>query len=192
MAPDIEPGRTYRVVTGVPGKTGVIYTLDRETWKIPVGAPDPAAEPCRQHRRSDRSRDGKPRHDPHRIWQSHGNLPRPHRRRELSRARLQPVDADHVFPRQQHLCRGERARPGRWRHRHLWHRQPRLCRAGRGRDGRRDPRGERGNRAQRMDLPAARGHTIAAHHRRRAAVRGRCRGVRLCDGPARRTRCCGA
>jgi len=34
MAPDIEPGRTYRTLSGVPGKTGVIYTLDRETGKF--------------------------------------------------------------------------------------------------------------------------------------------------------------
>ena len=34
MAPDIEHGRTYKVVTGVPGKTGIIYTLDRETGKF--------------------------------------------------------------------------------------------------------------------------------------------------------------
>ncbi|WP_169053578.1 PQQ-binding-like beta-propeller repeat protein [Alteraurantiacibacter aquimixticola] len=32
--PDIEPGRTYKVLTGVPGKTGVIYTLDRETGEF--------------------------------------------------------------------------------------------------------------------------------------------------------------
>lgn len=34
MAPDIEPGRTYRTLSGVPGKTGVIYTLDRETGRF--------------------------------------------------------------------------------------------------------------------------------------------------------------
>jgi PQQ-dependent dehydrogenase (methanol/ethanol family) len=34
IAPDIERGRTYKVLTGVPGKTGVIYTLDRETGKF--------------------------------------------------------------------------------------------------------------------------------------------------------------
>ena len=34
MAPDIEAGRTYRTLSGVPGKTGVIYTLDRETGKF--------------------------------------------------------------------------------------------------------------------------------------------------------------
>ncbi len=32
--PDIDPTRTYRVLTGVPGKTGVIYTLDRETGEF--------------------------------------------------------------------------------------------------------------------------------------------------------------
>lgn len=40
MAPDIEPERTYRTLTGVPGKTGIIYTLDRETgrflWATPT------------------------------------------------------------------------------------------------------------------------------------------------------------
>lgn len=32
--PDIDRARTYRVLTGVPGKTGVIYTLDRETGQF--------------------------------------------------------------------------------------------------------------------------------------------------------------
>ncbi len=32
--PRLEPGETRRVVTGVPGKTGVVYTLDRETGEF--------------------------------------------------------------------------------------------------------------------------------------------------------------
>ena len=32
--PRIQPGETRRVVTGVPGKTGVVYTLDRETGEF--------------------------------------------------------------------------------------------------------------------------------------------------------------
>ncbi len=40
MAGDIDPDRTYRTLTGVPGKTGVIYTLDRESgrflWATPT------------------------------------------------------------------------------------------------------------------------------------------------------------
>ncbi len=32
--PDIEAGKVYKVITGVPGKTGLIYTLDRETGEF--------------------------------------------------------------------------------------------------------------------------------------------------------------
>ena len=32
--PAIDRGKTYKVVTGVPGKTGVVYTLDRETGEF--------------------------------------------------------------------------------------------------------------------------------------------------------------
>ena len=32
--PDIKPGKKYEVVTGVPGKTGVVYTLDRKTGEF--------------------------------------------------------------------------------------------------------------------------------------------------------------
>jgi alcohol dehydrogenase (cytochrome c) len=32
--PAIERGKTYKVLTGVPGKTGVVYTLDRETGEF--------------------------------------------------------------------------------------------------------------------------------------------------------------
>lgn len=34
ISPDIEPGKVYKVLTGIPGKTGVVYTLDRETGKF--------------------------------------------------------------------------------------------------------------------------------------------------------------
>lgn len=32
--PDIDPDREYKVITGIPGKTGVIYTIDRETGEF--------------------------------------------------------------------------------------------------------------------------------------------------------------
>jgi alcohol dehydrogenase (cytochrome c) len=32
--PNIEPGEQRRVITGVPGKTGIVYTLDRETGEF--------------------------------------------------------------------------------------------------------------------------------------------------------------
>ena len=38
--PDIRPGEIRKVVTGIPGKTGIVYTLDRETgeflWATPT------------------------------------------------------------------------------------------------------------------------------------------------------------
>jgi alcohol dehydrogenase (cytochrome c) len=34
MAPDIQPGRTYRTLTGIPGKPGIVTTLDRETGRF--------------------------------------------------------------------------------------------------------------------------------------------------------------
>ena len=38
--PRLQPGETRRVITGIPGKTGIVYTLDRETgeflWATPT------------------------------------------------------------------------------------------------------------------------------------------------------------
>ncbi len=34
LNPDIRPGEKRKVVTGIPGKTGVVYTLDRETGEF--------------------------------------------------------------------------------------------------------------------------------------------------------------
>jgi len=34
IKPGIDPNRVYKVLTGIPGKTGVVYTLDRETGEF--------------------------------------------------------------------------------------------------------------------------------------------------------------
>jgi alcohol dehydrogenase (cytochrome c) len=34
ISPDIKPGEKYKVLTGIPGKTGIVYTLDRRTGKF--------------------------------------------------------------------------------------------------------------------------------------------------------------
>ncbi len=34
ISPDIRPGEVYKVVTGIPGKSGIVYTLDRRTGKF--------------------------------------------------------------------------------------------------------------------------------------------------------------
>ena len=34
ISPNVQPGETRRVLTGIPGKTGLVYTLDRETGEF--------------------------------------------------------------------------------------------------------------------------------------------------------------
>ncbi len=34
ISPDIVPGQVYKTMTGIPGKTGIVYTLDRETGEF--------------------------------------------------------------------------------------------------------------------------------------------------------------
>lgn len=40
ISPDVVPGQTYRTLTNIPGKTGIVYSLDRETgaflWARPT------------------------------------------------------------------------------------------------------------------------------------------------------------
>ena len=57
--PWLRPGERRQVITGIPGKTGVVYTLDRATGGVSVGDPDHYAERDQQHRRCHRGRDGK-------------------------------------------------------------------------------------------------------------------------------------
>ena len=49
--PKVRAGERRKVVTGIPGKTGVVYTLDRADGRIPLGAADGRAERDQQHRR---------------------------------------------------------------------------------------------------------------------------------------------
>src|SRR5699024_9064524 len=34
ISPNIDPDKEYKVITGAPGKTGQVYTLDRETGQF--------------------------------------------------------------------------------------------------------------------------------------------------------------
>ena len=102
--PRVQPGEMRKVVTGIPGKTGVVYTLDREDRRVLVGDADHRAE----------------RHQPHRWrhWRCHGELrgrlyrigsrsafvSLVGRWKELAGRGLQPVDQYDVFPAQEHLC----------------------------------------------------------------------------------------
>ena len=49
--PNVKPGERRKVVTGIPGKTGIVYTLDRQNRRIPLGAADRGAERHQHDRR---------------------------------------------------------------------------------------------------------------------------------------------
>ena len=49
--------RGASVITGIPGKTGVVYTLDRQDRRVPLGAADGVAERDQQDRRRHRQGD---------------------------------------------------------------------------------------------------------------------------------------
>ena len=40
--PKVKPGERRKVITGIPGKTGIVYTLDRADRRVPLGAADGA------------------------------------------------------------------------------------------------------------------------------------------------------
>ena len=54
--PRLARGETLRVLTGIPGKTGVVYTLDRETGEFLWARPDGDAARDQRHRRRHRRR----------------------------------------------------------------------------------------------------------------------------------------
>ena len=57
--PRLRPGELRKVVTGIPGKTGVVYTLDRETARVPLGHTDGDAKRDQPYRWCHRGGDGK-------------------------------------------------------------------------------------------------------------------------------------
>ena len=38
--PRAAAGERRKVITGIPGKTGIVYTLDRDDGRVPLGARD--------------------------------------------------------------------------------------------------------------------------------------------------------
>ena len=110
--PRLNPGEIRKVMTGIPGKTGVVYTLDRETGEFPVGEADHHAERDQRHRRRHRGGDREPRAHLHRRGAGDAHLPARHRRQGLGGRRLQPADQHDVHAAAQrlreHAGRGDR------------------------------------------------------------------------------------
>ena len=89
--PKLKPGERRKVLTGIPGKTGIVYTLDRQTgeflWARPTSFQNGDHQNRRCHRRSNRE-SGDHLHPRQRRTLG---LPRPKRRQELPRRCLQPT-----------------------------------------------------------------------------------------------------
>ena len=101
--PRVRSGQTHKVITGVPGKTGLVYTIDRETGQFLWARADRRAERhrVREHgvRRGRRQR----REAVHGRESGDARVPEPHGRQELSRRRLQPRHEAHVHAAAEHL-----------------------------------------------------------------------------------------
>ena len=99
-----------RSITGIPGKTGIVYTLDRETGEFLWARPTVHAERDQEHRR--RHRRGRPsirRRSSRSKDETLIVCPGTQRRQELAGRRLQPADqhdvhaaAEHVHERDDH------------------------------------------------------------------------------------------
>ena len=101
--PRLRPGEVRKVITGIPGKTGVVYTLDRETGEFLWATPTSPQNVDQPHRRRHRRRDREQRGRLHRAGPAVVRLPDPARREGLGSRRLQPADQRHVLPAEQRL-----------------------------------------------------------------------------------------
>ena len=166
--PRIRAGEVRRVLTGIPGKTGVVYTLDRETgeflWATPTvtqnvisnidGATGAVSENAEVVFGA--------------LGQPGARLPDPARRQGLGGRRLQPADQHDVLPPAQHLRADAGDRGGRAGD--LRARGPQPAFAGHRRP-RRGPRDLGRDRRHAVDPLAADGDDVARGDGRRAGLR---------------------
>ena len=101
--PRLQPGETRRVVTGIPGKTGVVYHPRPGDGRVPVGHAHRRPERHQRHRRRHRRGDRERRGHLHRGGPAGLRVPHLERRQGLGGRRLQPADQHHVHAPAQHL-----------------------------------------------------------------------------------------
>ena len=86
--PRLQPGEVRKVMTGIPGKTGIVYTLDRETgeflWATPTVAQNVISDIDGATGRGDCKLGGRL----HRVWSGSARLPHLGRREGLGSRRL--------------------------------------------------------------------------------------------------------
>ena len=104
--PKVKPGERRKVITGIPGKTGLVYTLDRPDGRVPLGAADRRAE-RHQHDRWQRRGHRQPGGAVHEDQRREGDLSGQQRRQELAGRRLQPADQHDVHAAAEHVHDGD-------------------------------------------------------------------------------------
>ena len=91
------------MITGIPGKTGIVYTLDRKTGEFLWARPT-VFQNVSEHRRRDRARSPvEPRSDVQRASDQSAGLPGHERRQELAGRRVQPADQRDVHAAAEHV-----------------------------------------------------------------------------------------
>ena len=103
--PKVKAGERRKVITGIPGKTGLVYTLDRPDRRVPLGAADRRAE-RHQHDRRQRRGHRQPGGALHEDQRGEGHLPGQQRRQELAGRRVQPADQHDVHADAEHVHDG--------------------------------------------------------------------------------------
>ena len=167
--PRLKPGERRKVVTGIPGKTGLVYTLDRRTGEFLWARPTIMQNVIKGIDGATGAVTVNPGRALHQARRDQADLPERAGRQELAGRRLRPAherdvhaDAEHVRQlhhddRQAGSVEGLRAR------------LPHHHRAGR--DQRRQRVGDFGrDRAHDVEVRAARGRAVAGGDRRRAGA----------------------
>ena len=101
--PKVEAGERRKVITGIPGKTGIVYTLDRQTgeflWARPTVLQNVVSKID--------GATGEVTVNPEAVFtqdrRREGGLPGQQRRQELAGRRLQPADQHDVHPAAEHV-----------------------------------------------------------------------------------------
>ena len=101
--PKIKPGERRKVITGIPGKTGVVYTLDRQTGEFLWARPTVMQNVIKGIDGSDGRCDRERRHALYTDQSGALRLSRQQWREELAGGRLQPADQHDVLAAAEHV-----------------------------------------------------------------------------------------
>ena len=170
--PRIKPGERRKVITGIPGKTGLVYTLDRTTGEFLWARPTVMQNVITKIDGATGEVFGQSREAVHEDRRRKADLPEQQRRQELAGGRLQSAQQRDVHADAEHVHEGEddhrQARPGsRVRPQHA------------GRNRRRDRQGGRRvgdlgrDRQDAVEVRTARRRDVARRDGWRAGVRRR-------------------